>query len=384
MKILYFVTQSELGGAQTYVLDLVKNLDKKHEIVVAFGEQGKNGELANRLKPTNAVYYTIPHLIRAINPYYDTIALFEMIKLIKRIKPDIVHLNSSKISILGSCAALFCHLFNREKKARFIYTVHGWVFNEPLPLWKRLFYKYAEKFSSITKEKLICVSDYDREVAIKNYIAPLEKLITIHNGRDTINFLPRTEARRKLQELFPDQGLSENEIIIGTIANFYKTKGYEHFLSAVSRLIIEGSKLKVVAIGEGPERKDIEKLIKAYRLENIFLLTGRVDGAELLRAFDVYICSSVKEGLSYTIIEAMQAGLPIIATKVGGNTELISNGITGKTIESHDSEALAEEIRDLLNEPEFGRVLGENAKDKALKEFGLQRMVRLTEKVYLS
>jgi glycosyltransferase involved in cell wall biosynthesis len=383
MKILYLITQSELGGAQSYVLDLVSSLNKQHEIIVGFGEQGNNGELAKKLSESGVACHGLPHLIRAISPVSDTLALIEIIRLIKRIQPDIVHLNSSKISILGSLSALACHLLNRKKQTKYIYTVHGWVFNEPLSLWKKLFYKYAEKYSSFIKTRLICVSDYDRGLAIKNHIAPLEKLTTIHNGRKPIDFLSRGEARKKLQKLFPIQKISDNEIIIGTIANFYKTKGYEYFLSAISRLIIEGVKLRVVAIGEGPERNNIEKMIKAYRLEDSFLLTGQLDGAKLLKAFDIYVCSSVKEGLSYTIIEAMQAELPIIATKVGGNPELITNGLSGQLVESQDAEALAKEINNLLRDPDLGKTLGKNARTKAIKDFGLERMIEMTEKVYL-
>lgn len=384
MKILYLITQSELGGAQSYVLDLASSLNKRHEIIVAFGEQGNNGSLAKKLAQSKINCHSLPHLIRAISPVSDTLAIIEIIKLIKRVQPDIVHLNSSKISILGSLSALACRLLNPKKQTKYIYTVHGWVFNEPLPLWKKLFYKYAEKYSSFVKTKLICVSDYDREFAIKNHIAPLEKLLTIHNGRELIDFLPRPEVRAKLQEIFPNKKISSDEIIIGTIANFYKTKGYEYFLSAISRLIIEGVKLKVVAIGDGPERRNIEKMIKAYRLEDCFLLTGRLDGAKLLKAFDIYVCSSVKEGLSYTIIEAMQAELPIIATKVGGNPELITNGLSGQIVESKDAEALANEINNLLRDPDLGKTLGRNARNKAIKDFDLERMIEMTEKVYLS
>ena len=102
----------------------------------------------------NIKYIYLNHLKRAISPGHDLLALRQIIKLIKKEKPNIIHLNSSKISILGSLAVLFTKLKIKNQKLRIIYTVHGWVFNEPLPVWKKLFYKYAENFTARFKDKI--------------------------------------------------------------------------------------------------------------------------------------------------------------------------------------------------------------------------------------
>ncbi|RLC36545.1 hypothetical protein DRH27_05075, partial [Candidatus Falkowbacteria bacterium] len=311
-KILYLITQSELGGAQKYVMDLATNLGPDFETIVAFGEQGKQGELAKALKPTNIIYYTIPHLKRAISPWHDFLALIEIIKLINRLKPDIVHLNSSKISILGSLASFFYKLFTFNFSLLTIYTVHGWVFNEPER--NALFYKYAEKFTAIFKNKLICVSEYDRQLAIKEKIVQKKKLITIHNGIQSISLLSRDEARQKLFSTIPNFQFPISNFVIGSIGNLYKTKGFEYLISAVKILIDVGFNVKTIIIGEGKERPALENLIKKLKIEKYVFLAGRIKNApRLLKTFDLYVCSSVKEGLSYTIIEAMQAGLPIVA-----------------------------------------------------------------------
>ena len=384
-KILYLITQSELGGAQRYCFDLAKNLKGEFDIAIAFGEQGGDGETARKLKEENIKYYIIPRLRRAISPINDLLALFEIIKLIKKIKPDIIHLNSSKISILGSLACFIYNLTVKSHKLKAIYTVHGWVFNEPLPLPLKLFYKYAEKFTAGLKDKIICVSEFDRQTALKEKIAPAEKFVTIRNGIEPIKFLSRDEARQKLFSKFnPPTGGQNSKLIIGAIGNLYKTKGYEYLIKAAKFPISNFQfPISFIIIGDGPERKNLEELIKKHGLENIIILAGRIDNAaELLPAFDIYACSSVKEGLSYTIMEAMQAGLPIIATRVGGNPELIEDEKTGILVEPRNPEMLAEKIKILIDDHELAKKLGANAKIKTEKEFALEEMIKKTERVY--
>ena len=367
--ILYLITQSELGGAQRYCFDLAKSLKDEFNIIVAFGEQGNKGSLAKKLEEKKITYYTIPNLTRSISPIQDFLALIEIIKLIKKINPDIIHLNSSKISILGSLAGIF-------SKAKIIYTAHGWVFNEPLSFPKKTFYKYAEKFTSIFNDKIICVSDFDHQTALKNKISPSKKLITVHNGIEPIEFLSRQEAREKLN-------LDNDEFIIGSIGNLYKTKGFTYLVEAIKKLTDSGINAKAIIIGEGPERHNLEKIITELNLEKKVILAGRIhQAAKLLSAFDIYVCSSIKEGLSYTVIETMLNGLPIIATKVGGNPELIEEGKTGFLIKPQDSQVLANKINQVITAPNLQQDISTASRIKAQEEFNLAKMIKETKIVY--
>jgi glycosyltransferase involved in cell wall biosynthesis len=406
-KILYLITQSELGGAQRYVFDLALNLKDEYEITVACGEPGEAGQLAEQLKEKGISYFIIPHLKRAISPISDFIALLEIIKLIKNLKPDFIHLNSSKISILGSIAYL--PLLYKERaggevesanhKSKIIYTVHGWVFNEPLPAWQKKFYLHAEKITARFKDELICVSEYDRQIALQNKIAPADKLITIHNGISLIDFYDKEEARQKFsvmlarlaitpekRAVFRDSIASltrSSRMTIGSIGNLYKTKGLEYLIRAGKILKEKNIDFKIVIIGEGPEKANLANLINNLGLSDNIILAGRInDAARLLPAFDVYICPSVKEGLSYTIIEAMQAGLPIVATKVGGNPELITDGQEGPLVEARDPEAIAAAVIKLMDDPILTEQLTTAAKTKALARFTLAKMVADTKKIY--
>lgn len=369
-KILYLITQSELGGAQRYIFDLAKNLKNGYEISVAFGEQGEKGGMAEALKNLNIPCFSLPHLRREISPVNDLMAASEIRKLIAKIHPDIIHLNSSKISILGSLAAI-------GKKSRVIYTAHGWVFNEPLSPWKKTFYRLAEKLTARLKDKIICVSEFDRQIALKEKIAPEEKLLTIHNGIAPVDFLTKEEARKILN-------LNTNSLIIGSIGNLYKTKGFEYFIEAAHLVTAEFPKLplKFIIIGEGGERKKLEALIKKHNLKERFTLAGSISEAgKLLKAFDIYVCSSVKEGLSYTLLEASQAGLPIVATEVGGNSEIIKNMETGIIVEPKSAASLSEKIIKLINNKELSLKLADCAKKNA-RDFQSGQMINKVKSLY--
>jgi glycosyltransferase involved in cell wall biosynthesis len=387
-KILYLITQSELGGAQKYVFDLASGLKNNFKVVVGFGEQGESGELAKQLKQAGIAYCVLPDLKRQISPIKDFLALGQIIKLIIKEKPDLIHLNSSKISILASLAAWILKIFPyqiRGSKPKIIYTVHGWVFNEPLPRWKKLFYKYAEKLTAGVKDKLICVSETDRQIALSQKIAPKNKLNTIYNGIQPIKFIARDQAKEKLFSLIP-QLVQAPPVILGSIGNLYPTKGFSFFIQAVKILNQKKpKKYAAIIIGEGQERKKLEKLITKLNLTNSIFLPGRLTSANrFLKAFDIYISSSLKEGLSYTIIEAMLAGLPIVATHVGGTPELIEDDITGRLVKPGDSMQLAKTIASLTGDREKRKKLSASAQNFAASNLTLSQMLKQTKNLYLN
>jgi len=363
-KILYLVTQSDFGGAQKYVYDLATNISKNYDIIVAGGEQCQRGELAKKLKEKHITYHPISHLKRAILPVSDFLAFWQIVKLIKQEKPNIIHLNSTKISILGSLAGRWCSV------QKIIFTAHGWIFNEDLSLFKKTLYKILEKFTAKFKTNIICLSEFEKNNTIKNKIASADKISIIHNGQEQINFLSREQAREKLN-------IAKNTIAIGSIGNLYKNKGYEYLIKAIKKMQIADCRLQI--IGNGPERDNLELRINTAK--NI-KLSGNIENAsQYLQAFDIYVCSSIKEGMPYTILEAMQAGLPIVSTNVGAIPEMITNNKHGLLVEPKNSKALAEKIQYLIDNPDVAKHLGENAKEK-VREFSLEKMIEKTEKLY--
>ncbi len=413
-KILYIITQSDFGGAQRYVFDLATHFGADFDVMVAAGNDG-DGELFKRLEKSSIKASQLKYLKRAINPYHDLMAFFEIKRLIKKELPDIIHLNSTKAGILGSLAKKF-QVSRLPKpgnggRARFklqiVYTAHGWVFNEPLGWLKKKIYLWLEKFTARYKNKIICVSEYDRQIAVKNGF-DAKKLITIHNGIDfeNLRFLEKDIARKELfQKLsfkFPAcQSLAmagrqaSSFKLIGSIANLYPTKGIEYFVHAAHMLNTKYKiqNTKYIVIGEGAERDKLENMIKKYNLADKFFLIGHLKNAsQYLKAFDIFVLPSVKEGFPYVILEALSASLPIIATKVGGIPEMIisssplfvKGGSGGILIEPKNPRQLAEKISHLLQNKEICHNLSINARLAVRENFSLEKMINKTKKLIIS
>lgn len=378
-KILYLITLSELGGAQKYVFDLATRARTEGLAVsVAVGGEPE-GQLLTLLSRFSISSYYLRHLQRPLNLRLDFLAWLDIYKLIRRQKPDIVHLNSSKAGSLGALAAKMGGV------KKIIYTVHGLVLNEPLSWRQRLFYWLSEWLSGLCKTHFICVSLADRQALLKNKICPAKKIFVIHNGLDLeqVTFWPRTEAQAKLS-LFINYQLPDNAFIIGSLANFYPVKGLVYLVEAAKEVLTIYPQTKFILIGSGPEFSSIQKLITAYRLDQNIFLTGLVPAAsQYLQSLDLFVLPSLKEGLAYALLEAAAAGLPVVATHVGGNPEVITNDFNGLLVPPADFSALAKALINLIADPERLARYAQNNREK-IKDFSLENMWQKTSQLYLS
>ncbi len=380
-KVLIMVTSSLYGGVQKYIGDLVANLDKdEFEVAVAVGGEKKDENWINSLGKIKSKIYRLKHVVRELNPWHDFLSAFEIYELLANYNPDIVHLNSSKIGSTGACVTWLFKKFHR-KKMKIIYTAHGFVFNEPLNFFLKKFYIISEKISGFCKNKIICVSERDKIEALNRHIAHHKKFITIHNGIDLgkLNFLNKKDAR---QSLIKDTKQQNEYVWIGTIANLFESKGIKHLIKAAKIVKKSHQKIIFVVIGEGPLKKMLEKQIVDLDLENYFYLVGaKKEADQYLKAFDIFVLPSVKEGFPYSVLEAMSAGLPLVTTSVGGVVEIVENEENGLVVVPEKPHDLAKNILRLVEEGDLRHYMSKNNLEK-IKSFSLQKMIRETEKVY--
>ena len=303
--------------------------------------------------------FELKHLKRNIDPLNDIMAVWEIRNLIKHYKPDIVHLNSTKAGILGSFAAI-------GLKTKVVFTAHGFRFNEPLSYPIKQFYLALEKTASSYRDFIITVSNADKNTALENNLITPNKIKTIHNGIGPINFLSRDEARQKL-----GIEVTDNKKIIGAIANDYATKGLD-ILETASHLMSPSGTLTFV-IGLTPHGKETSS-------DGKFQRHGYEPNASLyLKAFDVFAIPSRKEGMPFGLLEAMQAGLPIVATNVGGIPEAIGND--GLLVEPENPRALAEASSNVINDEDLANQLSQKALERS-KLFTEEKMLAETKKIY--
>lgn len=361
MNILYVVTQGEMGGAQKYVLDLASAFEGQ----VACGRE--KPALLEKAKIQGLPTHSLRYLRRSINPLLDILAVFELRKLIRKLAPDIVHINSSKAGVIGTLAAL-------GTNSKVVYTAHGFVFNEPLPFFVKLLYAAVERFSAKLRDFTITVSARDYQTGLKHHAVTKGKVKVIHNGIASIDFVERSQARKHLACL-------DNKIVFGSVGYFYPNKGFDILIDAVSTLPEDvQQKIQVVVIGTGQEFENCKLKIQNLGLTSIFILPGLVpEASRYLKAFDVFVLPSRKEGFSYTILEAMQAGLPIVATRVGGIPEAV--GAEAILVEPQDPHALARALELVTQNPTERERLGHGALERSA-EFNLTNMLGQTEQVY--
>lgn len=393
-KILYIVTHSKLGGAQRYILDLSKNLKNDYDITVAFGEQANKGELGLLLDKAGIKKIILPHLQKSINPINSFKAYLEIKKLILELRPDILHISSFKASLIGSLAV---RRTRKKFSPYFIYSPHGWAFNSMFGWLKKKYFFLAEKYTAKDKDQVICINrpDYDAAQGLLGINA--KKLNLIHHGIDIsqYKFLTKDEAKRQLFAHIPHAKLpNEKTILIGSIGNLQATKGYYYLIKALHYLIIDyGFPITAIIIGEGPERKDLqERIIKFHPMDysatdgdvsNKIILAGYIpDASQLLPAFDFYISTALQEGFPYTILEAMGAGLPIVATRTGGIPEMIKDGVNGLLIDTRNSRDLAKKISELIKNNDLRNRLSQQAQFDANHKFKFTKMLQETKEVY--
>lgn len=375
-KILFVITQGFWGGAQKYVLDLALSLHTEYHISIAIGnDQAKEFEKNLPAHSSKIDIIPLKHLKRDISPVHDILGVFELHRLYKQLQPDIVHLNSSKAGILGS--------FARTPETKIVYTAHGWVFLEPLGTLRTLIYFCAEKITSHYKDTIIVLSKEDWKVAREKLHIPKEKLAQVPLGISQIQFLQKNTAKDTIRAYNPS--LKPEKIWCVTIANHYKTKGLEILIESIALLAPEyRKKLQCIVIGDGPERKSLQKRIHSHKLEEtIFLLPSIANASTLLKAFDFFALPSHKEGLPYTLLEALQAGLPLIATNVGGIPSLLTHKKNGLLVAPNNPVSLKNAIEELLqNQASWPKISEYNKKES--NKYSLSRIKTNTNDVYTS
>lgn len=371
-KLFLCITKSNWGGAQKYVYDIATSLPQEEfDICVLFGE---NGTLAEKLQEKNIKTIELKNSQRNINILKDFYFLLDLVKLLKKEKPDILHLNSSKMGFVGSIAGRLSGI------KKIIFTAHGWAFNEDRPRWQKFIFWVIQAKTVFLCHKTIAVSEITRTQLKPKWLQ--NKITVIHNGIRQDIALAKNEAKDKIQEKIKTD--IRNLKWIGTISELHKNKGLEYMIKGFARL--EAQILKetsLIIIGEGEERIKLETLIKELGMEEKIFLVGKIYQAGiLLKAFDIFALTSITEALAYCILEAGMAELPVIASRVGGIPEIIEDNQTGILFPARHPEKITAAIIDILNNPEKANFLALNLTSKVKTKFSIELMVEKTTSVY--
>ncbi|MBL7197571.1 MAG: glycosyltransferase family 4 protein [Candidatus Omnitrophica bacterium] len=374
IKVLHIITRLIVGGAQDIALSIANQLDKdKFDVTFISGPQDFSREMVDKW---NIDVTIIPDLIREINPLKDLKVLARLYFFIKKNRFDIVHTHTSKAGILGRVAAKLA------STPIIFHTPHGSIFHSIYYGPKTLFFiSRLENFVASFTDKIINCAENEKRDFLEHKIASVDKYITIYWGIKQNSFLKTFDSNLKRREL----NIPKDAVLIGNITRLAPEKGHIFCLEAFKMVVNRFPRAKLLIVGDGISRQDIETKIKELDLESSVIMTGhRTDVADMLANLDISLHTSIWEGTPIAIIEAMLSGKAIIATKVGGIPELIEDGVTGILITPYDKEELLEAITTLINDKILAKKIGEAARQYAKEKFSLELMIKNITSLYNS
>jgi glycosyltransferase involved in cell wall biosynthesis len=359
MKIAYLLTRSDsVGGASIHVRDLSRTLKEQgHTITVYIGGAGP---VVGMLESVGVTCVRLRYLKRALNPLYDGLALIELLRQLKNDKPDLVSCHTSKAGALGRVAAWVLGY-------PAVYTPHCWSFVEGFP--QARWYLLVEKFLMRFSAAVIAVSHWEKELAVKRGLRPEQKIRVIHNAM-------RESSYGKAN---PDR----EPVHLVSVARFEPQKDHQTLVRALARC--QDISWRVDFIGDGPDQDRIKGHVEALGLGGRIRFLGACPEVEKrLSEYQGFILCSLWESFPRSILEAMQAGLPVIATDVGGVNEAVRDGVTGRTVPPRDIDQLASALRVLMSEPATRKRWGEAGREEFFKHWQMDTMVRKTVALYES
>jgi glycosyltransferase involved in cell wall biosynthesis len=318
-----------------------------------------DGPLRDAALAAGVRFVPLRHVRRELHPVHDPLGLLELGALMRRERPDLVHANSSKAGVLGRLAAALAGVPVR------IFTAHGWAFNASSGATSTL-YRWADRMMAPLTSVTICVSERDREAGIAARTCRAGRTVVMPSAVDAGPPPPPRERRTP---------------VVVTVARLAEPKDPLTLVRALAA--VRGPAFTARLVGDGPERPAVEAEIRAAGLLEQVELTGeRRDVPQLLEHADVFVLSSRSEGAPLSVLEAMAAGLPVVATAVGGVPELVDDGTTGLLVPPGDAPALAAALERLLGDAALRARMGAAGWERVRERFDIAQLRRAHVELY--
>lgn len=316
---------------------------------------------------------TIRELVRRIHPVYDVLAVIKLMALFIRERPRIVHTHTSKTGILGRWSAFLADI------PIIVHTPHGHVFWGYFGKWKTRLFILAEKITALITDKIIMLTDREKQDHCARGIAHPDKFEVIHSGIDVSRFTTTTNSASDIKT---DLKIPEDNLIVGTIGRLTEIKGQEYLIRAARKVVRNNPKTTFILVGDGELREQLETMVEAMGLrEHVRFLGWHNDVAAVMSIMDVFVLPSLNEGMGRVLAEAMASGKPIIASDIGGIPDLVSDRDNGYLVPPGDSDALALKLVHLLNDKSLRERMG-NAGRKRAGRYSAEVMVKHIDALY--
>ncbi len=366
-RVLHLIRPAA-GGMKRHLLSLLGRLDQDFfEIIVCC----PGGPLAEEIRRSGWRVFTLP-LKGELSFAHDLITICRLAGILQNERITILHAHSAKAGLVGRLAAYL------SRTPLIFLTAHNSILDNR-PAWERFIFSAVERSLNRVTDRVIAVSEALRRELIRKEGLPADKVTTIYNGIDPGCVPSPGERRKALCRLGLPFGKGK---LVGTVARLAPQKGVTYFLRAAA-MLVKDYPVNFLIVGDGPLRRQLQKEAASLGLENRVLFTGeRDDVPVILAALDVFVLPSLTEGFPFTILEALAAARPVVATRVGGVPEIITDNLTGLLVEPGDPAALALAIARLLGDREKALSLGRLGQERIREKFTDRQMVQRVEEEY--
>ncbi len=376
IRVLRVIARLNVGGPAIHATILASRLNaNRFESLLATGHEEANEgsylELTG-IRLDRVVH--IPGLGREIRGGRDARALLGLIRLIRQFRPHILHTHTAKAGALGRVAALLTGV------PVVVHTYHGHVLSGYFSARKNRMIAAVERLLARRTTCLLTVSDSVRRELLAYGIGESDRLKVLPLGLDLERFRQPSAGRGMLRRAL---GLPEDVPVVTIVARLVPIKAHNMLIEAAGRLVRSGLPVQFVIVGDGECRAAVEQQIRALNLQGrVHLLGWRSDLPAIYADSDIAVLTSRNEGTPVSLIEAMAAGVPVVATSVGGVPDVVRHGVDGLLVASGDVAGFAEAIRQLVNEPHLRESFGRAARDRVYPAFSSARLIADVEQLY--
>jgi glycosyltransferase involved in cell wall biosynthesis len=375
-RVLHAITRLIVGGAQENTMYTAALLDPdRFQVQVLSGPQtGSEGSLIEQVRARGVPLTILPDLLRQVSPLHDLKALWRLWRYIKDGKYTVVHTHSSKAGILGRLAARLA------QTPVIIHTVHGWSFHDYMHPVVRQMYILLERWMATFSDALIVVSEQDRKKGLEAGIGRPEQYHLIRSAIPLDEFCPAGIDRQAIRSQL---GIPPGAVVIGNVGRFSAQKNPLDWVRIAGKIARACPDVFFLLVGDGPLRDNVEEEIRKEGIQDRILLTGlRRDVRCLLAAMDIFLMTSLWEGLPRSLAQAMAMGLPVVANRVDGVAEGIQDGRTGYLVHPGELDQAAQYCIHLAQGRVAREAFGKRGRKFARASFDLRTMITQIEDIY--
>ncbi len=385
IKVVHVITRLDRGGSAQNTLLTCLGLTERYELVLVHGlslesqmTDWEKKAVESGIKEANTrgiKVVAIPSLVRKISPVQDLRAFFCLWRLMIQEKPSIVHTHTSKPGILGRWAAKMAGV------PIIVHTPHGHVFFGHFgPLASR-FFLMVERLMAFITDRMVALTEGEKNDYIAFSICDPDKIVTIHSGVEIDRYMT---AEVDIEDKKKSLGLNPKGLVVGTVGWLLPIKGPMHLLNAMARVWQSHPETSLVFVGKGDLEKELrEEALRMQASGRVSFLGWRDDIPEIMQILDIFVLPSLNEGMGRVLVEAMAAGKPVVASRVGGIPDLVKHGQNGLLVEPGDITGLSLAIRKLLIDKKMQDEMGMKGRTMA-QNFGVEKMVEKIDALYSS